>query len=165
MNPLAKLSDLTAAIDFESEEYCSFFDRDTGQIVTLNRTIYEAVEKCDEEALKKFASSEKEEIDIARVIADDTEGRFIAPPNKFDFDEYKHMERFILSLSDEKAVAQLWNAIKGKRAFHHFKDTLYRLRMENQWFLYRDEAIKEYVHEWVEAHDVPCEDGDRDRKR
>jgi len=157
MKPPAKLSDLTAAIDFESEEFCSFFDRETGQIVTVNRTIISAAEEGDEELLMKFTDSEKEEIDIARVIADDTEGRFIAPPNKFDFDEYKHMERFIMSLSDEKAVDQLRNAIKRRKAFRHFKDTLCRLGIENQWFRYRDNAMEEYVIEWAETYEVAYE--------
>ena len=61
MKPPAKLSDLTAAIDFESEEFCSFFDRETGQIVTVNRTIISAAEEGDEELLMKFTDSEKEE--------------------------------------------------------------------------------------------------------
>jgi len=54
MKPPAKLSDLIASLEYESEEYSSFFDRETGQIVTVDQTILSAVEEGDEEALKKF---------------------------------------------------------------------------------------------------------------
>jgi hypothetical protein len=158
MKPPAKLSELTSAIDLECEEYCSLFDRDTGRIVAVDSKILRAVEECEEDNLTDLPEWQKQEIEIARDIANAPEGRFIAPPNKFDFDEYQHMERFILSLSDEEAVAQLWNAIKGSRAFRHFKDVLYRLGIQDQWFRYRDGAMKEYVIEWAEAHDVPYED-------
>jgi hypothetical protein len=49
-------------------------------------------------------------------------------------------------------------AIKGKGAFRYFKDTINRLGLREQWFQYRDEALKEFVVEWAEANNVPYED-------
>ena len=64
------------------------------------------------------------------------------------------MERFSRSLEDESAAEQLWRAIKGKGAFRHFKDTLHRLKIEKQWYEYRDKAMKEFVIDWAESHGV-----------
>jgi hypothetical protein len=67
-------------------------------------------------------------------------------------------------LPDVKAAEELWRAIKGHGAFHHFKDALYRLGIQDQWFGYRDQAIKAFVIGWAEANNVPYEDDIKDRK-
>ena len=76
---------------------------------------------------------------------EDTGERFIDAPDKFDFHEYRHMERFIRSIPDESNAEQLWRAIKGKGAFRSFKDTLHRLGIEDRWYRYRDEAMKDFI--------------------
>ena len=63
---------------------------------------------------------------MARAIAGDTQDRFIHPPDRFEFHEYRQMERFIGSLADAAVADQLWRAVKGKGAFRYFKDTLHR---------------------------------------
>lgn len=57
-------------------------------------------------------------------------------------------------MEDAGAAEQLWRAIKGKGAFRYFKDTASRLGLLQQWYRYRDSAMKEFVIEWAEAHKV-----------
>jgi hypothetical protein len=165
MNPLAKLSELTDALEFESVERRTYFDRDTGRIVSVADTLLSAVEQGEDEALRSLPDWQKEEVETARAIVNDSGDRFIDPPCKFEFNEYRHMERFIRALLDAKATEQLWRAIKGHGAFHHFKDTLYRLGLQDQWFGYRDEAMKEFAVAWAEANNVPYQNDIKDRKR
>jgi len=115
--------------------------------------------------LRSLPGWQKEEVETARAIVNHSGDRFINPPGKFEFNEYRHMERFIGALPDVKAAEELWRAIKGHGAFHHFKDTLYRLGIQDQWFGYRDEAIKAFVIGWAEANNVPYEDDIKGRKR
>ncbi|HKW29000.1 MAG TPA: UPF0158 family protein [Verrucomicrobiae bacterium] len=165
MNPLARLSELMDALEFESVDRRTYFDRHTGRIVSVADDILSAVEEGDDEALTSVPGWQKEEVETAQAIVNHSGDRFIDPPGKFEFNEYRHMERFIGALPDAKAGEQLWRAIKGHGAFHHFKDTLYRLRIQDQWFGYRDEAMKAFVIDWAEANDVPYEDDIKDRKR
>ena len=165
MNPPAKLSELTDALQFESVDRRSYFDRHTGRIVTVADDILTAVEESEEEALRSLPDWQKEEVETARAIANDSGDRFIDPPGKFEFNEYRHMERFIEVLPDAKAAEELRRAIKGRGAFHHFKDTLYRLGIQDQWFGYRDEAMKRFVFGWAEANNVPYEDDIENQKR
>ena len=79
-------------------------------------------------------------------------------PSKFDFDEYRQMERFIGTLEDSAAAEELWRAVKGKGAFRYFKDTANRLGLLKQWYRYRDEAMKEFVSDWAEANKIPIVD-------
>lgn len=94
----------------------------------------------------------------SRAIVSDNGGRFIDAPDKFDFHEYRQMELFIASLTARGAAAQLSEAIRGSGAFRMFRSTLRRLGLEDRWYRYRAEAMKQFVIEWAEANHVTWED-------
>ena len=158
MNSPARLSDLIEALEFESPEHTTLLDRQTGRIVSVEHHVMRAVEEGDEERLKELADWQKEEVEMARAILEDDKDRFIEAPNKFDFHEYRHMERFIGTVDDAEAAEQLWRAIKGKGAFRYFKDTAHRLGLLDRWYRYREAVMKEFVIEWAEANQVPFVD-------
>jgi hypothetical protein len=163
MGALVKLSELTDALEFESVDRRSYFDRHTGRIVSVADRILSAVEESQEETLMSTADWQREEIETARAIVNHSGDRFIDPPEKFAFDEPRHMERFIGALPDAKTAEELWHTIKGHGALHHFKDTLHRLGIQDQWLAYREEAMKQFVIGWAEANNVPYEDDIQDR--
>jgi hypothetical protein len=164
MNPSAKLSELIEALEFESEESVTRFDRQTGHIVSVDRHILSAFEEGEEDELGDLADWQKEGLEIAKAVAEDAGERFIDAPDKFDFHEYRHMERFIGTVENTQAAEELWRAIKGKGAFRYFKDTGHRLGLLDQWYHYRDEAVKEHVIAWAEANQVTVEDDTQQRK-
>jgi hypothetical protein len=123
-----------------------------------------ALEEGDDEALHDLPDWQKEEIEIARCMVDDEGERFLPLPDKFDFHEYRHMERFIGTVENAEIAEQLWWAIKGKGAFRYFKDTARRLGLLEQWHQYWDDVMKEFVIEWAKAHNVPYEDDIKARK-
>jgi hypothetical protein len=88
-------------------------------VVRLAHSLISAVEESDDEALQRMAEWEKEEVEIARAVVEESE-RFVKAPGKFDFHEYRQMERFIGMVPDSAAAEQLWRAIKGKGAFRYF---------------------------------------------
>jgi hypothetical protein len=156
MKPAVKLSELLDALEFDSPDFVTLIDRETGQVLTIEETLLRQVE-CGEDD-EELREGQEKEFDIARAIADDGEDRFIAPPSKHDFHEYRHMERFIGTVEDGEAVEQLWRAIKGKGAFRYFKDTLHRLGLQDQWYHYRLQALKELCIDWATRKQVPYED-------
>lgn len=155
MNTPAKISDLTDALEFDMPTYILYFDRLTGQLVSVDRDVMSGVEEDDEERLGKLPDWQKEEVEIARAILDDDCDRFIDAPDRFDFNEYRHMEYFISKLQNQRDVEELQRAIRGKGAFRHFKNTVERLGLLERWFQYRDEAMKEFIISWAEANNVP----------
>lgn len=161
MNATAKLSDLMDALEFESPDYVTRYDREAGRIVMVEESVLRNVEEGDEGALADLAKWHDEELEIARAIVADTSDRFIAPPDRFEFHEYRQLERFISTLADQTASEQLWRAIKGKGAFRYFKDTLHRLGLQEQWYRYRERAMKEFVIDWAKDNQVPYEDDSR----
>ena len=77
-------------------------------------------------------------------------------PDKFDFHEYRQMERFIGTVEDDAASNELFRAINGKGAFRYFKDTASRLGLMDRWYEYREEAMRKFVIAWAEMNKVPC---------
>jgi hypothetical protein len=157
MKPI-KLSELIEVLELDSDEYTNRVDLRNGSVVRLPNSLLNAAEEGDEEALDRLGDWEKEEVEIAKAIAADSGERFVAAPDKFDFHEYRQMERFIGTVENAEAAEQLWRAIKGKGAFRYFKDTASRLGLLKQWYQYRDDTMKQYVVEWAEAHSVPFVD-------
>ena len=95
MNPPAKLSDLIDLLEMESPEYCTRFDRHTGQIVSVDHSILSAVEEGRADSLTDLPDWQKKEVELARALCEDAGERFLRPPDKFEFHEYRQMERFI----------------------------------------------------------------------
>jgi hypothetical protein len=164
MNPPAKLSDLIDLLLMDSPEHDRRFDRQTGKMISVEHSILSAVEEGRIDQLTDLPDWQKKEVEIAWALCEDAGERFLRPPNKFDFHEYHQMERFIGTLSYESAVDQLWRAIKGKGAFRYFKDTLHRLGIQDEWYRYRDAAMKKIVIEWAEANNVLYEDDTAGRR-
>jgi hypothetical protein len=162
MNAKAKLSDLTDTLEFDLPDHHTRYDRETGRIVTVEKSVLQSAEDGDVEALASLPEWQKPEVEIARAILADTGERFIDPPKKFDFHEYREMERFIGTVEDAEAE-QLWRAIKGKGAFRYFRDTLHRLGLQDEWRHYREKAVKEFVIAWAEQNQVPYADDLRGR--
>ncbi len=157
MKPV-KLSELIEALEFDSDERITKVDLQNGCVVMVDREVVSAVEEGEEASLGELPDWQQPELEIARAIAKDSGERFVDAPDKFDFHEYRHMERFIGTVADAGAAEQLWRAIKGKGAFRCFKDTANRLGLLKQWYQHRDEAMKEYVRDWAEAHEIPIVD-------
>ena len=158
MNTPVKLSDLILALEMPSEIYCTYFDRKTSALVSVEERILSSLEDGEEEDLDDLADWQEAEYEIAKEIVSDDGSRFIPPPDKFEFHEYHVMEEFIHSIDDDEAADQLWRAIKGRGAFRIFKDTLHRLGMQQSWYDYLEEAQREFVIEWAKENNVPFED-------
>ena len=157
MKPV-KLSELIEALEFESDERVTMVDLQNGCVVSVDHSVLGDLEEGDEESLRELPDWQKEEVEIARAIVEDSGDRFVDAPDKFDFHEYRQMERFIGTVEDAEAAEQLWRAIKGKGAFRYFKDTARRLGLLEQWYRYRDKAMKEFVIAWAEARKIPFAD-------
>lgn len=157
MNP-AKLSELIESLEFHSDEHSAWVDLETGRVVRLAHSLLEAVEDDGPDVLEDFPDWEAEEIALARAVVRDSGERFVGGPDRFDFHEYRQMERFIGTLENDKTTEELWRAIKGRGAFRHFKDAAHRLGVLEQWYQFRGDALREFVRSWAETNQIPFVD-------
>ena len=79
---------------------------------------------------------------------------YIPLPGQYDINEYRIMEEFVYELPAGKNQDVLARAIQGRSAFRRFKDKLYDLNLEKQWYQYRDEAYEKIARQWSERHKV-----------
>lgn len=157
MDPAVKLMDLTDALEMIPEESAAWLDRQTGRVIVVENVVLRAVESVEgDEVPPDLEDWQEEQLPAARGICAGDK-RYVALPDKFDFHEYRHMERFIGTVKDAGIADQLWFAIKGKGAFRHFKDTAHRLGLIDGWYRFREEAMNRLMLDWAEANGVPVD--------
>ncbi len=158
MNPAVKLADLTDALDMTIEESGAWLHRETGRVLVVESAVIRAVELVEGDAMPEGLEDwQEDQVPAARGICGGDQ-RYLALPDKFDFHEYRHLERFISKVTDARISEQLWRAIKGKGAFRHFKDAADRLGLLDDWFAYRDAAVKRFMLDWAEVNGVTVDE-------
>ena len=126
------LEQVIDAIETADDAFTYFFDTQTGETVFLQDEI---------------AIGERNE-ELENSIENAPSGRFLRFPTKFDIHEYSIMESFVESLPPGVARQELAYAIRGRGAFRRFKNGIYFHRIEQQWFEYRDHAVREIAIHW-----------------
>jgi hypothetical protein len=71
MKPI-KLSELIEALELESDEHVTRVDLQDGRVVTVDQSVLSAVEEGDDEALQDLPDWQKDEVPIARAMAEDS---------------------------------------------------------------------------------------------
>jgi hypothetical protein len=150
-----KLGDIIEGLEFLSDERHSFLDKRTGEVVSVSDEEMQAAE--DDEPIEDFPEWQQGLIKIAKEILQET-GDYIGLTSKFDIDEYSIMERFCLSIDDPEISETLYSLIKGSGAFRRFKDALYEYNLSDDWYKYRNNALKEIAIEWCEEHGIEYDD-------
>jgi hypothetical protein len=73
-------------------------------------------------------------------------------PTKFDIHEYRIMERFCYAIEDDDICDDLCRAIRGRGAFRYFNDKIHAYGIAEDWYRYRDNALREIAIEWCEEN-------------
>ncbi len=143
-----KLNELIFGMEIQSDEASAYLNRITGEVFVMeDRFLYLAEADEEEEEEDSFRPSwEEEELERARAIVETD--NYLKLPTQWDVHEYQMMEQFIRSLEDEKVAGLLAVTIHGAGAFRRFKDSIYQLDLEKQWYDFRDNAYKEIAREW-----------------
>jgi hypothetical protein len=129
----------------------AYLDRRTGEIITISDEEFRAAEEGD--PLEDYPEWQRDNIRIAgEFLANEDD--YFALPTKYDLNEYQIMEEFVLSLKDRRASELLYTSIKGKGAFRRFKDTLHRLQLADEWYVYRDAELRQIAIDWCESNQV-----------
>ena len=165
--PKFKLSELIEGVDFDSAENQTYLDLETGEILYISgddRYVFDGGKE-ELESAPEWQRPHLESIwEILEKEDDLDPNRYLTLVDKFDFHEYRQMEKFIMALSSERLRDELDYAIRGKGAFRRFKDVLARHDLLDQWYAYKDAALKQFVVEWCEEEEIPFIDDTHPRK-
>ena len=155
MSQSVRLSAIMEVIEISSEEFSSYLNRITGHVITLSEEEISAAEEGDD--LDDYPESQRESILMAGDFLKN-EKDYLGLPTKDDLDEYRLIEKFSLSVEDPNTLDILYGAIKGKGAFRRFKDALHRLNLTDEWYAYREAAVRQVAIDWCELNEINWQD-------
>lgn len=150
MAVVVPLRDLVDELQTLSDETHVYLNKITGEVISITNDDFSFVENGDD--WREFTESELEQEFFEKVEKALNSDEYLESPSRFEIDEYEIMERFCLSVPDEKISNLLLENIRGSGAFRRFKDTIYRYDIEKEWFKFRDKAYKEIAILWLESN-------------
>ncbi len=165
------LGELAMAFEDATWERSYYLDLETGQVVWITQetrwqleSIYEETYDPDSEApvelsdvLQDYdlADWQKEDLLEADRVDRFYGSRYIGVPEADSHEGYRDMERFILTIQDERLQDRLWQAIEGRGAFRRFKDVLAgHYREEKRWYAFQDDRIRARILDWLESKGI-----------
>ena len=144
------LENLIEGLEFQTDESASFLNKDTGEVVTVTGEEFRAAE--EDESPEDMPEWMLEAVANAKDIL--TSDSYLELPSKYEIHEYRIMEQFCLSQSDDERREELYQGIKGRGAFRRFKELIHEHGIAEDWYRHRDEALKEIAIDWCDAHGV-----------
>lgn len=100
----------------------------------------------------------EEDEELIEEISDGFIEDYIPLPGQYEINEYHMMEEFIYELPVGKNQDVLERAIRGKGAFRRFKDCLYGLGLEQNWYKFRDNSYEKVARDWCERFGIEIEE-------
>ena len=149
MPAVVSLQDIVAAMDLPNEEWESFLDPESGEIVTVTEEDRSALEDSEPDLLPEW---QREQLPKIRQALES--GRFLRLPDSFEVHQWSIMERFCQTIEDSSARDDLLDAIHGSGAFRLFRRTLERLDLRDRWYAYRESAFERIARDWLESHGI-----------
>jgi hypothetical protein len=126
---------LEVAVERNSPDTDSYLDLSTGRVITI--------------------TSGDPEATINRQLVSENIRNFLRVEPASSREQYRWMEKFVGSVSDEPLRERLIISIDGKGAFRRFKDVLLAYPAERErWFSYRAELLHWHIQQWLEQHDI-----------
>ena len=133
-----KLSTIIDAIEMIDQYSEYFLDKETGEIEWVNDMT--------------MTQGEKEEV-YDRL----DEHGFYRLPTSFGICDYDIMESFVNTLAGS-AYEKLSHDIQGRGAFRRFRDSVFRMGIDQQWYDYQMAAYKRKAAEWCEDNGIEYEE-------
>lgn len=143
------LAKIVEALEFQMETSSYYLDRETGEIHLLGEEELAAAEEGMDPS--EFPEWQREIVEQARTILEDTQQRYLALPDQSEIHEYRFLEAFAHSYPDDSISAMLTEAVRGRGAFRRFKDAINRLGIADEWYEYRSQQLLEVARDWCEA--------------
>jgi hypothetical protein len=146
------LKDVVDAMDFGDETWGTYLNRNTGEILTASEEDHRLAED-DGLDVSELPEWQQEHVLNLRKALDSDE--WLALPGKFEIHEWAIMDRFTNARTRAGDRDALLDAIHGRGAFRHFKTTIRRLRIEEEWYRFRESALEQIAKDWLVSHAIP----------
>lgn len=137
-------------LNMVSDESSAYLNKTTGELILLSDEELSAAE--EQEDSEDYPEWQREMIEKARQVLDSAD--YVELPSKFDIHEYRIMEAFCHSVNLPELRDQLLRKIRGSGAFGRFKQAIYSLGIEEDWYRFRDAEYERIAVEWLEENGI-----------
>lgn len=144
------LKSIIDEFDMLFDDMTVYLNKKTGELISLSNEDYAAIEGGEDPEM--VLDMDDDMIEKAKDVVNTDD--YLALPDKYEIHEYKIMEDFCYSIDDGKIRDDLAGKIRGSGAFGRFKDAINRYCIQQKWYDYRYEKLKEIVIGWLEDHDL-----------
>lgn len=147
-----KLSDIVNALESAGDEHSYWLDRDTGEVLKLTD---QAVDYAEEETpLEEVPERMRADVEVARLVQDDTEHRYLELPGKLDIHDLDLMDCFASTVKDERVQREIKRSIRTSDASQAFKRLLSEHNLHNAWHKFHDARVREIAVGWCEDNEI-----------
>ncbi|MDP7296790.1 MAG: UPF0158 family protein [Gammaproteobacteria bacterium] len=150
MKPVS-LKAVVDEMDVLGDEMVAYINKKTGELFTVGDEEARLI-KHGKEDNDFIPDWQKEILPKVREVLES--GDYVPLPDKFEIHEYSIMEQFCLSIEDDDLQEKLLGAIRGRGAFHRFKDIIHQKEIENDWYRYRDNALEGVAADFLETEGI-----------
>ncbi|HEY1861276.1 MAG TPA: UPF0158 family protein [Gemmataceae bacterium] len=150
MSCTVSLREFVFEMESFSDEHIVYLNRLTGEFLGTTEEERAAVEDEEDDDLPE---SERELLPkIREALSSDD---WLELPSGFEIDEYAIMRGFCGTLENQTLRDDLLDTIGGRGTFGRFKNMVRRHNIHENWYRFRDEALKRIAIDWLEAHEIP----------
>ena len=122
----------------------------------LNTLTVEVINVTDDDEDSLNDESEEEDLDDECDCDCDEciPNHFLPLPDKFEVNKFGIMENFCDMVENQKIQQNLCNSLSGKGSFGRFMATLQAHEIEDEWYRYLHESLKEFSIQFCVNHDL-----------
>ena len=136
----------------------TYYNTENGEILGVEDYDFRIVEDEDfENILNDFPEWQREHLREVYKLVYENDRQYIALPDNFEIRDSDIMEDFIETIDDHKKRHQLENCMWQKGMYRKFKDKLFQIGLEEEYYKFYDEKLKEIVIEWCEDNNLEYE--------
>ncbi len=150
MKAIVSVRDVVNEMEALNHENKAFLNKRTGELITLS--LEELSQAEDEVNVSDLPPWQQEIIKQSAEVIDSDD--HVQLPSAFDIHEYRIMEDFCDAVEDERMRDKLLSSISGRGAFRRFKEMIYALGMEDDWYRFREEAFEKIAVNWLEKNGI-----------
>ncbi len=138
----ASLEELMRVFEFSSDDMTHYLNIENGKVAMYSN-------------LSGGFDEEGNEIKDSDAFADD---RYVEITGMHPYEAFRDMEQFVETLPDSFLKKKLTAVLKGRSAFHRFKEVLAAHSKEKQlWLSFKKECVLKRVYDWLEENELELE--------
>lgn len=96
--------------------------------------------------------------ELSGKIEEHEEERYYYLPSSYAFHDSELIEKYINEIKNENIQEELEDVFYGKGKYKRFKEALREFRMENDYYNFRKEYLKNMAIEWCQINNIEYEE-------